>query len=107
MVTILWLPAVIRGISLKTTQKLCYQGIFFYEVFMMWVVHDTSVSNLTHQKRTIHRCFPASVHNIYSKVAMVTILGARLALFAVIRVHLKSIHIFPFTRWFYRTDDSI
>ena len=52
---------------------------------MIWVAHDTSVLNLTHQKRTIHRCFPPSAHNIYSKVAMVTILGACLGLFAVIR----------------------
>ena len=73
----------------------------------MSIAHDTCVFNLTHRKRTIHRCFPTSAHNIYSEVAMVTILGARLVLFAVIRVHLKSIHIFPFTRWFYRTDDSI
>ena len=52
---------------------------------MIWVAHDTSVLNLTHQKRTIHRCFHPSAHNSYSKVAMVTILGACLGLFAVIR----------------------
>ena len=55
---------------------------------MIWVAHDTSVLNLTHQNRTIHRCFPASAHNIYSKVAMVTILGALLGLLAVIRISL-------------------
>ena len=60
---------------------------------MIWVVHDTSVSNLTHQNRTIHRCVPISAHNIYSKVAMVTILGALLGLLAVIRISLKSTQI--------------
>ena len=59
---------------------------------MMWVVHDTNVSNLTHQNRTIHRCVPASAHNIYRKVAMVTILGAHLGLFAVIRVSKEHTH---------------
>ena len=63
----------------------CYQGMFLYETFMIWVTHDTSHSKLTPQMKTMHMCSPLSTHNIYSKVAIVTILW----LLAVIRISLK------------------
>ena len=38
----------------------------------------------------IHRCFPLSTHNVYSKVAMVTILEVLLWLPVIIRISLKE-----------------
>ena len=63
----------------------CYQGMFLYETFMIWVAHDTNHSKLTPQMKTMHMCFSLSAHCIYSKVAMVTIL----LLLAIIRISLK------------------
>ena len=44
---------------------------------------------------TIHRCFPLSAHNIYSKVAMVTIQEVILLLMekSLSKEHLKILHL--------------
>ena len=45
---------------------------------------------------TIHRCFPLSVHNIYSEVAMVTIQEVLLAVISGIETskqHPKSVYL--------------
>ena len=64
----------------------CFQGMFLYETFMMWVAHDANHSKLTPQMKTMHMCFPLSAHSIYSKIAMVTIL----LLLAIIRISIRA-----------------